>query len=223
MKLLMEKPKGRIVLLESPNPMDLLQGRTEIQTLAAACRLIGYEAVSFTIRSQREFLETCQYLSTIETNHDSTNAKDVPLFVHISCHGNDEGLAFGKDSVNWEELSNDIDPLCNLDDYPAGFILSISACGAGEQKVTKGLSTAFKKRKSLRPPHYLFVTDGEYVLWDAATVAWVALYHHVGKVGIKDKVKIQKAIGAIKTVANMSLLYFRWDQRQKKYLRFQAR
>jgi hypothetical protein len=28
----------------------------------------------------------------------------VPLFVHISCHGNDEGLAFGKDSVNWEDL-----------------------------------------------------------------------------------------------------------------------
>src|SRR5438874_13771354 len=91
------KPKGRLVILESPNPMDLLQGRTEIQTLAAACRLIGYEAVSFTIRSQREFQETCRYLSTIEVAHDAANARDVPLFVHISCHGNDELLAFGQE------------------------------------------------------------------------------------------------------------------------------
>lgn len=218
----MHKPKGRIVLLESPNPMDLLQGRTEIQTLASACRLIGYEAASFTIRSQREFQETCQYLSTIESSHDSANAADVPLFVHISCHGNDAGLAFGKDSVDWEELSNDIKPLCRLEDYPAGFILSISACGAGEQKLTKGLSAAFKKKKSLRPPHYLFVTDGESVRWDEATVAWVVLYHRVGKVGIEDKFEIQKALSAIKTVANMSLLYFRWDAKQKKYLRFAA-
>src|SRR4051794_15979286 len=97
-------PKGRIVLMESPNPMDLLQGRTEIQTLVAACRLIGFEAVSFTIRSQREFQETCEYLSTIESAHDAAGAKDVPLFVHISCHGNDELLAFGKDQVRWEGL-----------------------------------------------------------------------------------------------------------------------
>ena len=219
----MSSPKGRIVLLESPNPMDLLQGRTEVQTLAAACRLIGYEAVSFTIRSQREFQETCKYLSTIEATHDSSNAKDVPLFVHISCHGNDKLLAFGKDNVDWEELSSDIEPLCTLEDYPAGFVLSISACGAGDQKITTGLSAAFKKKKGMRPPHYLFVTDGESVLWDAATVAWVALYHHVGKVGITDKRKIQKALTAIKTVSSMSLLYFRWDAKEKKYKRFAAK
>lgn len=106
-------PKGRIVLLESPNPMDLLPGRTEIQTLAAACRLIGYEAVTFTIRSRREFQETCRYLSTISVSHDATDTVDVPLFVHISCHGNDELLAFGPDKVIWEELSNDLEPVAN--------------------------------------------------------------------------------------------------------------
>lgn len=216
-------PKGRIVLLESPNPMDLLQGRTEIQTLVAACRLIGYEAASFTIRSQREFQETCLYLSTIEANHDAANAKHVPLFVHISCHGNDKLLAFGRDNVDWEELSNDIEPLCRMEDYPAGFVLSLSACGAGEQKVTKGLSAAFKNKKGFQPPHYLFVTDGESVPWDDATVAWVALYHHVGNVGLENKFAIQKALGAIKTVAKLSLLYFRWDGKAKQYKRFAAK
>src|SRR5207249_1982890 len=101
--------------------------------------------------------------------------------------------------------------------------MSISACGAGEQKVTKGLSAAFKNKKGFRPPNFLFVTDGENVPWDDATVAWVALYHHVGNVGIKDKFAIQKALGAIRTVAKMSLLYFRWDARSKQYKRFPAK
>lgn len=103
-------------------------------------------------------------------------------------------------------------------------MLSVSACGAGEQKLTTGLSAAFKKKKpGLRPPLYLFVTDADNVPWDDATVAWVALYHHVGNVGIKKRVAIQKALGAIKTVAKLSLLYFRWDATVKKYKRFQSK
>ena len=123
------------------------------------------------------------------------NAEVVPLFVHISCHGNDELLAFGQDEVVWDALSSDIAPLCTMKRYRGGFILSISACGAGEQKITKGLSAAFKKKKKgFKPPHYLFVTDGESASWDDATVAWVALYHHVGNVGIQDTLYLQLLI-----------------------------
>ncbi len=143
-------PHGRLVILESPDPMDLLQGRSESQTLAAACELIGYEAVSFNTRSAREFAETCLYLSTITRDHDAGGSSGVPLFVHVSCHGNNKGLAFGKDVQKWSALVDSIEPLCDMKQFAAGFVLSISACGAGQQKITKGLSQSFKQKAGIK-------------------------------------------------------------------------
>src|SRR5262249_37232676 len=146
----------RLVVLESPDPMDMLQGRSEAQTLAAACRLVGYETASFTIRSARELEETCQFLSTITNEHDEASASNVPLFLHVSCLGNKDGLAFGQDFETWEKLVGHLRPLCKMSDYEGGLILPISACGAGHQEITRGLSGSFKKGTQLKPPHFLF-------------------------------------------------------------------
>jgi hypothetical protein len=213
-------PRGRLVILESPDPMDLLQGRSEAQTLAAACQLIGYETVSFNIRSAREFSETCCYISTITSDHDQAARPAIPLFVHISCHGNNEGLAFRMDLEPWANIIQHISPLCQMRDYKGGFVLSISACGAGQQEITQGLSESFRGGSKMTPPHYLFVTNSESVMWDDATVAWVALYHRIGKLGLGKKEAIQNSLQAIELVTGLSLRYFRWDKTDKRFLRF---
>lgn len=209
-----------MIVLESPDPLDLLQGRSEAQTLATACRIVGYETASFNVRSAREFKETCKYIATITKDHDDSGSPDVPLFVHISCHGNEEGLTFGADHATWDDVVSHIKPLCKMPDYPAGCVLSISACGAGHQEISRGLSKSFKNGSGITPPHYLFVTDDDDVKWDAATVAWLALYHRLGRLGLENKQKIQNALQAITELTGLVLAYFRWDKRSKKFKRF---
>lgn len=216
------RPRGRIIVIESPDPMDLLQGRSEAQTLTTACRIVGYETAAFTIRSSREFAETCQYIATITKDHDDAGVNQLPIFVHISCHGNDGGLAFGADFLTWDEIVVAIRSLCAMTDYPAGCVLSVSACGAGQQKISTGLSAAFKKDRAIKPPHYLFVTDSDGVGWDDATVGWLALYHRLGKLELTNKTAIQKSIDAIRDVSGLALLYFRWDKTSKQFKRFPA-
>ena len=216
----MTAPKGRIVILESPDPMDLLQGRSEAQTLAAACKLIGYETASFTIRSKTEFDKTCEYISTITEDHDATESNDIPLFIHISCHGNKSGLAFGTDPVTWKQLAKSISPLCNMENYSGGFVLSISACGAGGQTITSKLSTAFKTDGAITPPHYLFVTAGDEVAWDDAAVSWVNLYHKLGDMNLAHRFSLQKSLDAITELTGAQLSYYRWAEDESKFRRY---
>ena len=218
----MTAPKGRIVILESPDPMDLLQGRSESQTLAAACRLIGYETASFPIRSERELRETCEYVSTITQEHDQTETSGIPLVLHISCHGNSEGLSFGPHHLSWDDFVECIIPICNMENYDAGFVLSISACGTENQTITNSLRNAFRKEFAATPPRYLFVAAEDEVSWDDITISWVALYYKLGDVKITQRFAIQGFLPAIQTLTDVKLRYFRWDKDSKMYKRFTA-
>jgi hypothetical protein len=211
-------PRGRLVIFESPNPIDLLQRRSEAQTLAAACELVGFEAVSFTIRSAQEFADSCRYIATIG-DHSPTGST-VPLFLHISCHGDADGLRFGMDDRSWDQIAEDIQSLCRLPYYAGPCVLSISACGAGKHTLPNELSAALRKRPNFKPPVYLFVTNDDEVAWDDATVAWVILYYRLGEIGLDKRDPIQKGLRAIKEITGLSLAYWRWDRAAKNYRRF---
>ena len=115
--------------------MDLLQGRSESQTLGPACRLAGFETTSLLIRSKKEFTDSCRFIATIDKDHDSSNSQHVPLFVHVACHGNEDELGLGADSAKWKDIAKALAPLWNLTAYDGPCVLSLSSCGADRQRL----------------------------------------------------------------------------------------
>lgn len=205
--------KLRIFILESVGPADLLSERSEGKALGNVCKELGYSTATLNVRSWDGFKEACNYISSIE---DFSDTDSPPLFlcVHISSHGNEAGLSFGKDHMSWDKIGDAMKPICEINKHDNLFI-SISACAAGEQK----LSDIF--RNIATPPEYIFVTNEEDVGWDEALVAWIMLYYHLAR--SIDRGAIQKLMNAIKTLELSKIKYFRWDMKMKSYRKYSGR
>src|SRR5215470_3847723 len=63
--------------------------------------------------------------------------------------------------------------------YYGPVIFIISACGAGEQKLTSELMKVEKSDGLLDILVYLFVTADHEVAWQDAAVAWTVFYHQL--------------------------------------------
>ena len=102
----------RVFIVECPNPLDLLQERNEGKSLEQICKLVGHEVASFQSKSKEDLVGACRYISSIDREHDATDNPDLPLCIHISSHGEEDGLWFGKDLVSWNELLYALEPIC---------------------------------------------------------------------------------------------------------------
>ena len=146
--------KEKVFLLESPNPLDLLEERGERSALEQVCKLFGFDATSFLIRDAKEFRQTLMYLSSIVRIE---RAGGVPLFIHISAHGSPNGILVGPDHVSWKDLADIVSKTYeNLDDYDHAVVLILSACGANRQKLTSLLQGKHESLEVFHPPEYIF-------------------------------------------------------------------
>jgi len=143
--------KIKIAVVESANPIDLFDGRSESEGLVSACKLIGHQCISFFAKSRREFKEICQYLASADSQHAAKNPS-VPLFLHLSCHGNDEGIAFGSSDLTWKKLVQDVEPILNNSYYKGNFALSISSCGSGEHDIDEHILNRIENDDSIKIP-----------------------------------------------------------------------
>jgi hypothetical protein len=102
----------RIFILESPNPLDILEGRAEGPSLKKLCRLIGHESEVFTLLSRYDLSRVMKFISTI---HGKCNKEccdpDPDICIHISAHGDENGLQIGGNSVEWKKLLRYIRPI----------------------------------------------------------------------------------------------------------------
>jgi hypothetical protein len=209
----------KVFILESPNPIDLLQGRSEMQSLETICRLFEHEVVTFLVKSAQEFYDAINYISTINIKE----ALDSPICIHLSTHGNEDGLGFGKDGIDWKDLFDILQPLYKkLSKNKAGNILIISACGAGQQKLTIEFTNAHQNGSILhkllnKPPKYVFVTAEEEVTWQDAVVSWTILYRKLAEINLDDKNEVQNILKNIKSLEAGTIKYFRWDERSESY------
>lgn len=124
----------RIFLIESPGPIDLLQNRTEVKALEEICLILGFEAKRFFLNSNVELVNYINYISSIfEFLNEGDN---IPLCIHISAHGNDNGLSFGNDFIEWKSFLTIVQPILKkANEYTKDIIFVFSACGAGRQKM----------------------------------------------------------------------------------------
>jgi hypothetical protein len=212
---------GRVFVLESPNPLELLEGTGERNVLQQVCALLGHEVSTFLLRDKNEFCQTCSYISAIKGDKND----HTPMFLHISLHGNASGIGVGRDSISWSEISVIIQKMYEeLCYYHGPVILILSACGANKQQLTSKLANAVKAGKTpFVPPEYLFVFADDEVDWRDAVVTWTIFYRYAPKINfLTEKVKVQDLLKRICLAGCGTLTYFRWDGAGKIYRRYQA-
>src|SRR6266540_5606719 len=170
---------GRVFILESPNPLDLLENRGERLALEQVCKLVGYDAWTFLLRNAQELKQTFSYISSIKGDKDDK----TPLFIHVSVHGNDSGIGVGSDGITWGNLVETVQQMyTHLQYYLGPIILILSACGANKQKLTAGLTKGDNPaHKPFIPPEYVFVFSNDTVLWPDAVVTWTIFYSEASK------------------------------------------
>lgn len=212
----------RVAVLESPNAVDLFDQRSEGEALVASCKLIGHQASLFLVKSHREFKEICRYLGAADGRHASRNAGG-PLVLHISSHGNNDGIAFGPDFVGWADLVKDVEPILANADYRGSFALSLSSCGSGSHDLDEHLTNAAEQRSSLRLPYYIFSIRTETVNWDDALLGWLLLYHKLSAISIDARGEVQDALRDVRRGTGLKYFYHRWDENERRYRTHAAR
>ena len=110
-----------------------------------------------------------------------------------------------------------------MEDYDGEVILTISACGAGDQYLTKEIQMLWDKNEDFTPPKYVFVTTDEEVAWDDALVSWSMFYHQLPYADLDDKKSVQRILDKIKISETGNLRYFRWDDAKKKYRHYSGK
>lgn len=210
---------GRVFIVESPNPLDLLEGRSERLSLEQVCKLVGHNPATFLVRDLAELKQTFGYISSIEVEQSD----EAPLFIHISSHGNKKQLAFGPDSVSWDELARIVqDMYAQLCFYRGPIIVILSACGANKQTMTAALAKrVIAATTSFVPPEYVFVSSQDVVKWSDAVVTWTIFYQQVKKVNFEKRATVQNLLNRIYSSGFGDLSYYRWDDSAKRYKHFQ--
>lgn len=174
-----------------------------------------------TAYSKTDFKKFCTYISSIDVDHDENTDEDVPLCIHISAHGNDDGVSFGNDFLGWKDLFSALNPLFKKIKYPGDIFIVISSCLAGNQKLTEEIETNWTPKSKVTLPKYVFVTgDEDGVAWDDAVVSLALFYYKISSRSLGKKIKIQNILKEIKTATGSELWYFRWDDNKSKYLKY---
>jgi len=214
---------GRVFVLESPNALDLLEERGERSSLEQVCRIFGHDAYSFLLRDSKELEQTLTYISTIGW---FDGAGDLPLFLHISVHGNENEIAVGSDHISWEDLAGMITEMYkNLDGYEGPIVLILSACGADKNRLTQIIKSKQQTGEILSPPEYIFVFSDEQMSWTDAVVTWTVFYHKAASLKFKkgDALNIRKLLNQLHELGLGKLKYYRWDLEKDKYLSYAAK
>ena len=209
----------RIFHIESPGPLDVLEGRAEAPALCAITPLMRHKIYSQTIHSREDFLKVCRLLGTIGKYPDTKS--DRPLVLHISAHGNisGSGIALGGDFVTWQDLTKMLQPFIRVPvSYLGHRIVVLSACNAHQQVMTKRIGA--RNSDDFVRPKYLFCT--EEVLWQDAAVAWTVFYHLLPTADLDDPRTVKGMLNKIAAVG-VKLHYYRWDEKHSRYKHFASR
>lgn len=213
----------RVFIIECPNPLDLLQDRNEGRSLEQVCKLVGHEVASFHPKSKTDLVTLCKYISSIDSEHDSTDNPDLPICLHISSHGEEDGLLFGQDLISWNELLEALEPVCTKKSiYTGDKILTISACDAREQRLTEKIVKKWKVNKAFQPPKHLFFTADEDVYWKDAVVAWALFYNKIPKIKMSKKKKILNVLSIIERAELGCIHYYKWSDKKGEYIGYSS-
>ncbi len=212
----------RLFIIESPSPLDVMKHAFESSALEKVCTLIGHEVATFLVKSKGEFRRTMEFISSIGSYIQDSTDRQEPICIHIAAHGNKDGLGFGRDVVTWTDLFDLTRPVCSQlqRTYEGRLIIVLSACKASYQKLHKEFEEKARRSRRFRPPLYLFFTAGRRPTVGSTVTSWTVFYHQLPDIDLSDKKGIQEALNAVASAGAVTLFYYRWDEGERRYLRY---
>lgn len=164
--------KVLVFIIESPRSDDLLAGRLEGRLLAESLRLDGISQQYYLTTDIGTFRGVAKYLEGAITKQ----GKAVPI-MHISAHGNENGIAFtnGK-TMKWTTLA---EILVNLNRRCSGRLVLCLSCCKGSY-----INSALVKTIEQMPFKAAISAYGSPT-WNDAAVAFVVFYHQYVNKGIR--------------------------------------
>jgi hypothetical protein len=156
-------------IIESPGAKDFLEDRQEGQVLRSMLSLIGASARVYTVVNRRMFQEAVKRIAAF---HGGSEGMGFVPMLHISCHGNEQGLGLTDNGgLSWQDLASIIRPLSVA--APGNLMVSMSSCS--------GYEALAMARTEDQPPYAILVGPSGPVEWSASAVAFCSYYLQLTK------------------------------------------
>ncbi len=188
----------RVLIVESSYPSDFYADQLDGKSTYELLKLLGASPKLIYALDRKHFQKAIDYAAVHKYEA-----------VHISCHGDEDGVALTLkgENLNWSEF---VACFRNNMRCPEAVIMS-SCCGADSEI---GLEFA---KGTPRPKIIFGSTDPRSYSQYAA--AWTLLYRRFMLDGI-NRDAAQLALSQINAVVHKAFKYRRWDPQAKKYLVF---
>lgn len=171
---------GFVFILESPSDDDLLEGRMEGKALSTAFDLASIPHTYNLVTTKKSLIRALTWKL-----HEAIKEKNKAPILHISMHGNDEGIGLTNgDFISWAELRKELAPLLN--NMQGGLLICMSSCYG-----TSGCRMAM--HEDADHPFWALVGNSQAALWSDAAVAYITFYHLFFKgIGVEQAVEAMK-------------------------------
>lgn len=181
-----------VYIIESPSPVDLFEGRNEGGALSKALKLSGCKTSCWLVTND-ETLKKAFHSIASDFGIDHPTGQMKSLYLHISAHGNDEGLCLTNGSfISWKNLSSLLKILSELigsehaeDNIRVSrIILCLSSCS--------GLSSKNMYEANALSSIQAIVGPNKEVAWPDALTAFTTFYHLVNLKDLSVPVAVEK-------------------------------
>jgi hypothetical protein len=189
-----DRTTPNVFIIESLKLEDESDGHFEGRFLEHILKLAGREVRYFYIRTRKEFIEI---LDQFETSRFR--------YLHISCHGNRNGIALTFDELSINELAADVVPY--LDERR----LFLSAC----EIVTPSLAKALLRHSGC----YSVIGPSRPVYFDEAALFWASLYHFLFRTEATavKRLDLQKNLRRLSTIFDLGMKYYAASSNNKGF------
>lgn len=183
-----------VYIVESPNSPDLYHKRFEGETLTKTLSLSQISS-SHRLAVKKEAFVAALTVG-LKEHFEDISTKNLSPLIHISSHGNEEGLELTSgEKITWDELKDLLKPLNKF--LKGGLLVCMSSCNG-----SSGCKMAMKDDDF---PFLVIVGSNAKPTWAETNIGFATLYHLLSKgCNLKDAVSAMRVASDHK---NFTLIY----------------
>lgn len=164
-----------VYVVESPSPLDLYEMRYEGEILQKALQLANIPSVHRLAVNMDSFKTALGYGLLLHLSYGEL----LPPILHISAHGNNEGIELTSgESVDWPLLRDLLMPINKV--LNGNLLICMSSCG-GFYASCMALSEKELMPSPENVPFFGLVGNREKPTWSETAIAFLTFYHLLTK------------------------------------------
>lgn len=168
----------RVYIIESPSEEDLSTGRSEGDALYESLRLADCDVIYKLVKSRAEFESAFEFI--IEDFYEKKGKWSAMPFIHISAHGDEDGIQLTNDDlIDWIDFNTLLDMINSKIGFVPHFteyshnasrvVLCFSAC--------KGFNAFKIWNETNHCPYQCVVGPTVDIDWSDSLTAFITFYH----------------------------------------------